>query len=67
MSRCRSWRVRRYLDPWRFPYPLRHLAWLLVGPVRCSWPTKHRYTSKWHCAEKSTGHIWLVTDKEREI
>lgn len=33
-------------------------------PVRCSWEREHVKHSKWHCAE-STGHVWLVKDKER--
>lgn len=33
--------------------------------VRCSWPADHVKTSKWHCAEDSTGHVWYVRDRER--
>lgn len=33
--------------------------------VRCSWAPEHVFISKWHCAEETTGHVWLVKDRER--
>ena len=39
-------------------------AWRIV---RCSWPQEHAVTSKWHCAEASTGHVWYVRDRERGV
>lgn len=46
---------------------MRCKSWRIRGwrPVRCSWPASHVSTSKWHCAEISTGHVWRVRDKER--
>jgi hypothetical protein len=35
-------------------------AWRIV---RCSWNAQHVHTSKWHCAETTTGHVWYVTDR----
>lgn len=33
--------------------------------VRCTWERDHVSRSKWHCSESTTGHVWLVRDRER--
>lgn len=29
-------------------------------PVRCTWSYWHANHSKWHCAERAGGWVWLV-------
>lgn len=64
-QRCTSWRLRWFvLRPKKkhLPYEIPYFPRV----VRCSWRKDRVAGSKWHCAERTTGHVWLVRDKERD-
>lgn len=66
---CKSWRIRPRVSAYQVPFGpwwFRDLVSRLTPwPTRCTWPAEHVTTSKWHCAEETTGWVWLVRDKER--